>query len=157
MNAIFTSRSSAIQNYNFRFYSDNQKVFHIQRKLPDMITSSSYQNFSTPMYITKDKCIRNVLIAFPEQTYCNYVVSQLDNIDISELIIKDNSLKELKYMSDIMKVPLVVLMNASCDLEFKNEIFEVFYHNNKDVSLKSVFDREAIWDSQEGRGSRSCR
>ena len=141
MNSILTQRTLDIKSCNFRYYDNRNPVYFIQRKNKNTVNSAGEQIYTFP--ITVNNVTRNALIGFSEKSYCKTVEEQLhEHInDTYRLDIGKNSLKEFKYLSYLLKSPLIVVVDSYCNLIDKDEQLELFYHHKPHLNfMKEVFE-----------------
>ena len=101
-------------NYVFRFPS--QKLNHVYYP--------SYQKhtyFSVPL-ISKSQENRNVLTFYKHK----HLIP-----DNHKNNIKKCDLEEVKYLTSILKMPAMVVMNQYCDLSLQDEITELYFMNQQ--------------------------
>jgi hypothetical protein len=134
-------------NYNYRFLNDNTKVFTVTKQKQQLgrhiIQHPQRLHYYTEAYLSRDNQeIRNALLGFAEHQKCvnwhgricrvekqiqypKMVDVNLDNIPE----IRDFSLKDMKYMSDLLHMPLIVIISEDINT---NE-YSVFYYRHKVV------------------------
>lgn len=113
-----------IKQYRFQYLPDNTNVYYIGKRL----STRSYAHIMyTEPHISKEKKdVTNVLIG-----YCNemYAHNKRSNID-TDCDILCEPLTNMKYLSQLYKLPLIVEINTFCDIEDAQECIEAYYYFN---------------------------
>lgn len=136
--------SSVKTNYIYRFLHRNQPVYVIKR-VPKNIDQTTVNQihlnhiFTEPFHSKERKDVHNTIIAFTNADICKkrmYALSiqndsYTDPYDVMyDVIYIEVELKDLLYMSYMINMPLIVIMNMYCCMTEKEHCVEAFYFNN---------------------------
>ena len=137
-----------ISSYDCRFLSSDTTVYTLlinKRNLPE---KSEFIHYKDNMYFTSSINLKtpnietsttNAIVSFACPKQAEIILHDLDiNIPKSIYEIQSNryyphvdiislSVKELSYHASIFKIPMIVILNAYCDLEEKIPQFSIFY------------------------------
>jgi len=149
MNSILTStaHSGFIERYSFRYFDNKRPVYFIERtpkhgQIRDHFATRNL--YTTPIWIPRERAARNALLGFSNEDHCAWILSQ--GIEVAkeedcEISVKSGSLKDLKYLANVLHVPLIVIMNAYCDIIEHTDTAELFFHLNRSNSVcKDIYD-----------------
>lgn len=148
---------NAKTEYVFKFLQSQEKkrVFVVTLDRDDhnkyTLFSRKTAFLTQSMHIKTRDDRRNVIVAFSTDTMMSYCLPtillqrrQVRNLEDVEFIqqyekgtarIHLTPLEDLKLHSSLMKMPLVVYMNAYCNTDDdtkNNEVFDVFFYENQD-------------------------
>ena len=138
-----------IRNYSYRYLDNKQQVFVISKRMNSSHEKKTsrrvegllrQQLFSAPFYQINTQTTTNAILAFMSEDFCEATMHDLPCLDCDKTLITETTrvhLDELKYISNIMKLPMIVLVNAYCDMTDNNEQNELFYHFDKQVDFTS--------------------
>lgn len=131
---------NAIRNCSYRYIDGRKKVYTIGRNPKEVQYRHFYkvELYTRPLYNPNKKDVRNALVAFNSQSQGENVVAELlsrtdlpDTRASHDLIVEGIKLDDLKYLSSVLKMPLIVLMNSFCNVEDQDVHHEVFYYFNE--------------------------
>jgi hypothetical protein len=137
-----------INNYSYRYLHDKHSVYYLAKV--EKNTKHTFYNscLYTVPFQNNVHNIRNVLIGFDNKDSCKmgleYWMDQklLSYDDERDIIIEKSTLSDLKYLSSVMTIPLIVIMKQYCELEKDSydDHFEIFYHfrETKDNKYKKI-------------------
>lgn len=125
-----------MKTFTFRYIPQNSKVHIITKTIPPKITTSEgifrTHIYSAP-FMGADDMIRNAVVAYQ----CGYISrSQVDiilsdNQDIKDIEHKEIPLMDLQGYCDSISMPLIVVLNAFCELNGKHEVQEVYFYEGR--------------------------
>ena len=143
------SMTPTISNYSYRYLDNKSKIYYVTRK---PITSTSHHFYTSELYTApmqnrneRDKIPSNVLIGYINADTCSDLLLDVQHRSSkgssSEYLheMRCSCLQEMKYLSTILRIPLVVVINMFCDIESKTEEYELFYHYQKYTTALSAF------------------
>jgi hypothetical protein len=92
------------------------------------------REFYTSPFIAIPKSVplesRNVLIAYTNKEHC--IDTRMEVLKKERYTrMQSTTLEELKYMAQILGMPLVVILNLYCDMQDKSMQCEIYYHESK--------------------------
>lgn len=123
-------------NYLFTYLNHKSPVYYISKysqSQPKTLYASEI--YSVPFKSKKDRTTRNVLVGFADKTWCVSAIDDLVSAPVlGEPFIMEptmSSVTDIKYLANVLKIPVAVLVKAYCDLQTKEEHFELFYHQPK--------------------------
>lgn len=132
-------------NYNYRFLNDNTKVFVVTKQKQSLgkhvFQHPQRLHYYTEAYLSRDNQeIRNALLGFVEYEKCvnwHERICRVENqIHYPEMIgvnlentpeIRDFNLKDMKYMSNLLHMPLIVIISEDASADE----YSVFYYRHK--------------------------
>jgi ADP-heptose:LPS heptosyltransferase len=133
-----------ITHYNYRYLHHNEPLYYIQKhpkKSPSVPHTWQSEIYTAPLYRLKDQNSHNVLIGYASENLCEFVASQVEPAVDSKLLVCKTDLREFKYLSKLMRIPMIVVLNVYCNIESTNEEFELFYHYSKgNYTYATIFD-----------------
>jgi hypothetical protein len=82
----------------------------------------------------------NQELIIPEKEH-THTIENNDDYLYSNLIYSMDAIKlnEFKYLSDLFKMPLIVVLNSFCDTSDQQEHYELYYYFNQQKFKKSLF------------------
>ncbi|NBU34423.1 hypothetical protein EB118_11705 [bacterium] len=104
----------SIKNPVFRYIRDNHTVYYISKK-NNCFGKCEY--FTVPVTLQQQHV--NCLVGYTNKTSAETTLSKLTEKNAEVL---DTSCKDLAYISGILKVPLVVLMDTETDTIFLKNV-----------------------------------
>ena len=113
-------------NYSYR-YVDVKKVYVISNSKPNHSTKMHY--YSVPHTPIEQSVTNNVVIGFIRQQYCFDALTEIQSAHPdASLCIASLPFDELKYISSLLKMPVVVVVDKRIENdELRYEIFFVPY------------------------------
>lgn len=110
--------------YSFRYVPAYSKVYYVGRR-GTTHRSTGVAVYTEPFYSRETNETRNALYA-----YCNEAAAEYKRTEVVEGEVMTESVEELKYLSALLRMPLVVEVTSHCDIANKGvERIEVFYCN----------------------------
>lgn len=136
--------SSVKTNYIYRFLNRNQPVYIIKRVSKNVDQTAVNQIhldhiFTEPFHSKERKDVHNTIIAFTNADICKKHINAInieyedctDAVDAThDIIDMEVKLKDLLYMSYMINMPLIVIMNMYCCTTEKEHCVEAYYFNN---------------------------
>jgi hypothetical protein len=131
-------------NYNYRFLDDKSKVFVVTKQKQQLgrhvIQHPQRLHYYSEAFLSRDNQeIRNALLGFVEYEKCvnwhqrisrmehQIEYPKIEGVDLENTSnIESVTVKDLKYMSDLLHMPLIVIIN-----EDTNSEYSVFYYRHK--------------------------
>lgn len=111
--------------FTFKYIPKNIKVYYIAKQTP-LKSRHNACFYTEPFYSHETKKTRNAFYAFCDKAVAEYKLSYLNE----DCEINEDNLYDIKYLSEILRVPLVVEISRHCDLyDIDTEYIEVFYHH----------------------------
>jgi hypothetical protein len=133
-----------IKKYNYRFIDDKKRVYFVIKK-QKFTNSHNKFVYSVPLVNEHNGDIRNALLAYTDKNECQQLVVRLNKITHSKGVFNENKdifvadfsdLDEYKYLSRIVHMPLIVIINSYFVNENPN--YEIFYHFNRGKFYNSI-------------------
>lgn len=129
LNSCMSQTSLPIQNFSYRFLNKKSKVYFITKKnAPDVITTR--QLYTVPFKNKETDEVRNVVLGYINKSYGVGLYEELCKTH-DDIMLNSMDLDEFQYRSQLMKLPLVVMMNSYCDVRDHEVYFELYYNKNE--------------------------
>ena len=119
--------------YNFKYISGDARVFYIGRSLSKR--SHDTMIYSEPFYSKERSENRNAIFA-----YNNDIVAKekMNLICKEEAEVFESDVEHMKYLSQLLGMPLVVEINSYCDFRDGNGVEQVdvwYFEDSKNLIL----------------------
>lgn len=112
--------------YSFRFLPSQTRVYYIGKKLSQR--SNDICVYTEPFFIKERNDTRNSIIAYQ---FSEIATTKKDSLKEEGIEIIGDSIEELKYLSKILAVPLIVELVKYCDKTDNTvEYTDVFFYWN---------------------------
>ena len=122
--------TKTITDYSFKYMDDCRKIYYLTQNTPKKNpTFYNRKLYTTPFENRKGETM-NVLLGYSLESACIQKINDLETIGklYEGLKIETVPLKDFKYLSSALNIPLIVLLNSYCDVYNQEEHSELFYY-----------------------------
>lgn len=135
------------RTYQYRFMPDNTIVYYITKhvhanvrpqisKIPLTIYSEPYYSKERNEQTNSVVCYNNIDTAIQK---CNSINEIHANCEIDSILLRD-----LKYYTLLLRMPLLLEINSYCDIRDYNEYVDVYYYNKKMYNMSEIFNIDTM-------------
>jgi hypothetical protein len=121
----------------YKYIGDTSKVYFIGKSNPSSFRHHVF--YTEPHYIKERKEIRNAIIGYTDEQMANIKMSDIEGEP--HVHVFTMPLNDMKCMSSIMMMPLIVEAESYCDLDDGTEMTNVyFYYKEEYPSAKNLMN-----------------
>jgi hypothetical protein len=123
-----------LKRFKFRPLDKKSNVFIITKNNGRLSCS---KRFSTQEILTvpfvefprERNTLRNVIVGDVDESIGKEIYNNMNDVD-EDVVWESVPLKDVQYLSALMKVPLVIVLNCYCDVETKEVYHDLNYSEN---------------------------
>jgi len=130
-----------IKRYSCHYLDPAKKVYAITPANVNVHHNIQRAYLSIPLVEREQKRVTQAIVAFVHPHLCeetNMLVKTTSEVESERIEL---CVSQLREYAQLMKLPMVVVLNMYCDLNEKEEHFEIFYvgpHSKRDMFVRDV-------------------